>query len=367
MKSKYMIWALLGLLALAAAVSCGSAPPPEAAPTPPTPSSQDPDTLPPDQAALNALNEAAARAEAARKMVVDFDGPSLFPQDWQAADSLYSQAGQQKNTNTVRNARESTARYISSAEALEALRDKTLVQYHDNMEKELISARQEAVNAGAMKLVPDYLLEVDNITADAEAKYQQKDYYAAVEAAVEALDRYNAGKTWLEAYNAQMEIADRGFEIYDPRNFEIAEHTLYSAADDYLGGLLDEAQDKAVEALVRFNMALRTGWEFFAGDKRADAADERQLALDLKANVAVTQEFNAAHAEFTRADTAFQAGRFEEAAALYIDCYSQFEVIAELAREKQMAAEQALIRANQKMAESDETARAAEVILEGGF
>jgi hypothetical protein len=200
----------------------------------------------------------------------------------------------------------------------------------------------------------------------AEEQYQAKDYYTAKDTAEEALASYSFGKTWLDAYNVRAEIADRNFDVYDPMSVELADDVLFDAADNYLAKDYSGAGDKAEEALLRFNLALRAGWECYAAEMGAFAAAERQNALDLKANVAVRQEFNTAQAVYARADTAFQAERFEEAVTLYDDSLSQFEVITLVAKEKQLVAERALVRANEKIEESDETARAAEVVLEGG-
>ena len=367
MKIKYLWLVLLGMTALFFAASCKSAPPPsaqEAAPTAAEP--LDPDTLPPDQGALNALNDAAARAAAARKLVNDFEGPSFFPEDWKAADSLYAQAEQQKKTSTLRDTKESTARYNKAADAFEAMTGKTLAAAYEYGERELTAVRNAAVKAGAEELVPDYLLEADNVVLDAKQKYDSKDYYGAKDSALKAYSMYAAGNTGLEAYNVRMEIAGREFEQYDPVNVEIADETMYSAADDYVAGHYGPAKDKADEALLRYNLALKTAWEAYAAEKGANAATERQNALDLKANVAVRQDFNSAQAIYTQANTAFQAKKFDEAGKLYAECGPMFEKAAGAAREKRRIAEEDLRLANQKMEESDKAAKDAEIILEGG-
>ena len=428
MKSKSVWWVLLGLLLLFTAVACKSTPP-QAEPTPPQGAAQDNDSAPPDQAALNDLNDAASRALAARKFVMDFDGPALFPSDWQSADSLYTQAEQQKRNSTRRETRESIDRYNNAANAFEAMKDKTLAQYYSNKEKELTDARDAAVRAGVGDLAPDYLLDADNTVADAVARYQGRDYYAAKDTAEEALSKYtllaygadvyyvrvdvvdagaeelvpdlldkadNAGldaidkyiaknytgaknsaanaesmygnlKAGLAAYKVREEIANRDFEVYDPQNIELADDTLRSAADDYNAGNFSAAKDKADAALVRYNLALRTAWESYSAEKGADASTERQKALDAKANVAVRDDFNSAQAIYVRANSAFQAGDHEGAANLYLQCQSMFTDTARTALQKRQAADAALNRANQKLTESDETARNAEVILEGGM
>ena len=363
MKSKYVRWVLLSLLicllVMFTGVSCKSTPPVE------EPASAD--SAAPDQAAIDALNAAAARAAAARKLVNDFDGPTLFPSDWQAAESLYSQAEQQKKTSTTEEIKESTARYNKAADAFDAMRDKTLAGYYENKQNELIRARSAAVSAGAYEYVPEYLLEVDNLVAEAEKKYQAKDYYGANDDAKKALSMYEAGAAGLEAYRVREVIADRDFEKYDRNNVSYADDALMSAADDYVAGDFAAAKDKADEALLRYNLALKTAWQAYAGEKGAQVSAERQRALDAKANVAVREDFNSAQAVYTRANTAFQGQRFEEASLLYDECGPKFGAAARAAAEKRQAAETALRRAEVKMAEADQIAKDAEVILEGGI
>ena len=426
MKSKYLLWGFLVLLALFTAVSCKSTPP--ATPEEPVAETTDKDSAPPDKASLDALNAAAARAAAARKLVNDFDGSSLLPGDWQAADSLYSQAEQQKKTSTLKETQESTARYNKAADAFEAMSGKTIALYYEKKKAELVKARAAAVSVGAASLIPDYLLEVDNVVADAEKKYQAKDYYAAKDAAEKALSMYEAQKiagdaynkrgavavraeeltpeflsdadkvglnavdkylagdyrgakegaanalsmyqalgAGLDAYKVREEIANRGFERFDSRNVALADDTLRAAANDYTAKNFTAAKDKSDEALLRYNLALKTAWEGYAGERRTAASTERQRAMDAKANVAVRQDFNSAQAVLNQANTAYQGKKFEEAALSYDNSGSMFTKAAQAAREKQRIAEEALQRANQRMAESDEKARNAELILEGGI
>jgi len=380
MKSKYVWLILAGLVALFAVVSCKTTPPAETESTPtqeaatpapapaPTPAPAPAQNVPtsPTQADLDALNAAAARAAAARTLVSDFNGSTLFPQDWQSADSLYSQADQQKDNSTQSATQDSTARYNKAADALEALASKTLAQSYDTMEKQITDARDAAVNAGAGDLVPDMLLQADNTTADALAKYQAKDYYGARDAANSALSMYGILTDGIAAYNVRMEIANRGFETYDSDNIAAADDTLRSAADDYSAKNLPSAKAKVDKAAQSYKQSLQTCWHSFATEKGANAGAERQNALNLKANVAVKDDFNSAQTVYTNADTAFQANKFEDAANLYQQSQSMFAAVSQAASAKQQAAQDALQRANQKMTESDETARKAELILQGG-
>jgi hypothetical protein len=370
MKSKLFALLLIGFLVLFTSVSCASSPPPpEAAAstqetTPTTPSqSLIQQVTPQDQAALNA---AAARAEAARKLASDFDGASLFPQEWQSADSLYSEAERQRNAGTSAEARDSVVRYNNAADAFDALNQMIISYYYEKAERELIDAREAAIKTGAHVYTPDYLLEADGVVAEALAKYQAKDYYSAKDAFEDALLMYSILNTGLSAYKVREEIEAWGFGLYDLYGLNLADDSLYNAASDFQEKNYSSAKNKAETALFQYELALKTAWEAFAAEKAASASALRQKALDLKANVAVRQDFDAAEAIFSQANTDYRSQNFEESALLYIECESMYALAAETAREKQGEAEEALRRADQRVAESDENARNVELLVEGG-
>ncbi|MDR3145977.1 MAG: hypothetical protein LBU21_06845, partial [Treponema sp.] len=85
----------LAMLIFAVVISCKSTPPAEEPPPPPPPSAaaepsppaRDPNLEPPGADALASLEAAKARAEAARTLAQDFDGPLYAAQDWEAAES----------------------------------------------------------------------------------------------------------------------------------------------------------------------------------------------------------------------------------------------------------------------------------------
>jgi hypothetical protein len=361
---------LLGLLILAGGLSCKSAPPAEESAPPaeesPAPETGDPDKAPADQASLDALNAAAGRAAKARQLVIDSNGPAVFPSDWQSAEALYTQAESGKDTSTAKAVRESTARYNDAASALEALADKSIAQFARELEAEVIGIREAALKAGAETVAGEYLRSADNTALEAIAQYEAKDYYAARDSAYLARDMYGVLKTGTNAYTVRQEIIDRNFVEYDPHNIGVADEIALSGIADYEAGDIKAAQDKADEVLFRYNLALRTGKESFAADKGAVAADERQKALNLKANVAVRQDFDAATSIYNRAVNSYRGQNFDAAAALYEESRAMYEVIGLVAEEKRRIAEEALRSVEEKMTESDMAAKNAELILEGG-
>jgi hypothetical protein len=377
MKRIYTVFVLIGIAVSLSILSCKGSPAPVETPppavepsTPPQPPVQDPDLGPPDQAAIDALNAAKGQADISRQQAIDIEGPSYFPADWEAAEAQYLAAGEQSQKPTQGEVKQALAQYKAVADVYDALARKCLPLYAQARADEINQARTEAIDAGISDISPSRLAIADATVDQALRQYETgkeaSDYYAAARSAFLALDRYRALKTGAIAYTVRQEIETRGFITYDPRNFELAEESASRAISAYDSEDIDIAASNAEEALVRYNLVLNTGWESYAAERRAAADKERQAAIALKANVAVKNEFDTANGIYGRAGAALQGKRFSEAVDLYLQSESQFADICIIAAEKRRLAEEAIKTAEEKVIQSDETARDAEIILEGG-
>jgi hypothetical protein len=320
----------------------------------------------PDQASLDALSASIDRVNNARKLVQDFNGPAYFPQEFEAAESLYSTAVQNEKKSTLNEVRESTNRYVAAAEAFAALADKTLPRYAEEKEKEILSTRQAALDGGIRRYGPEYLRQADNKALEARASYEAKDYYPAGDSAEEALAMYRAINTGLKAYKTRITVMDRGFYDYDPQTMDQADQTGREALGDYNAGNISSSADKAEEALLKYTLVLKKGTALFAAENAAAAERARREALNQKANVAVRQDFDAANVIYQNAAAAYKKEQYDEATPLYMDAARRFEQLILVVAEKRQRAADALQEAELKMLESDGTARQAELIIEGG-
>jgi hypothetical protein len=228
------------------------------------------------------------------------------------------------------------------------------------------AAGEEVVSLNGMILVPELVFQADAVLLGGAQKYEAKNFDDAKNAAAEANAMYSLLRSGLVAYRIREEIVGLGFDAHDPADIARADGVLLKATVDFSTQNLRAAREGVDEATLIYGIALGKSWEAYAADKSLTAAGDRQIALDLKANVALRQEFNAAQALYNQADAAFRAEMYPDAARLYIESMSMFEVISDAAREKRQIAEEALINANQRMSASDEAARNAERILEGG-
>jgi hypothetical protein len=364
MKNRYQMAFLLFTPVLFFAFACKSTP----KETEPPPPAETPAPVSPEASAqpdLNALNQAIARAGEARKKALDFESPSYFPSDWEAVEDQYTAAGTLAR-NTADEVQRAAAQYNKAADTYEDLFRKTIPLFAQAREDEIVRARNELIATGLSNTFPDPLLEVDRIAVQALSQYEGEDYYAARDSAYAARDRYQALKTGADAYLKRKEIVDRDFIAYDPDNFNKADEIGLAAVNNYQSGNIEQARDEAEEAELRYNLVLKTGWSSYAAERGAAAGVERQKALDLKAHVAVKEEFDAASDIYNRAGASLRAEKYEDAAILYTQSEARFIVIGQTAAEKRREAEEALRAAEQKMLESDEAAKKAELILEGG-
>jgi hypothetical protein len=378
MKSKWIIFFLLTVGAVFLVISCKStassapaAAAPESAPTaepapapePPAPTPEPPAPELPTKAALDALDEAISRAESARKRAGDFGAASRFPGYWTGAEADYAAAGNRRDTPAE--VRETQAKYDALADRYDELFRKTIPLYAKDREEEVLAARDAAIAAGINDLYPQYLLDADTTALDAEAKYEAEDYYAADEGSLLALEQYRGLKPGTEAYKLRQEIVDRDFSGYDQDNFSRADELLLASFNHYGEKNAATARKEADEALSRYNVVLRAGWAGFAGKLQALAQSERQKALNEKANVAVRGDFSETEKVYNQGNTAYRAGKYQEACPLYENSAASYTILTRTAIEKRRTAETAIDKAEKKVMESEMVVQNAELILEG--
>jgi hypothetical protein len=372
-------------LVLAAVLSCQSSGPA------PTPVAQQAGTTPGfNQDLPEEYNAAMAKAAEARKRAVDFESSSYFPSEWDAAEAQYTQARQIPTDADVAN-HEAIARSSSSdiSEAISRYNavsgtDKAIAAlntaadtydsvfklavplYAQAREDEIMALRNSLVAAGARTYFPEPFSSADKTALTALDQYEADDYYAARDTAAQALKMYQILTSAYNAWLVRGEIEEREFESYDPDNFEHAGGILDDAMNAYKAENYASAQGNADEALLRYNLVLSAGWAAYAELRSSMAEAERQAALDIKANIAVRDLFSEADETYKTGEDAFGSKKYEEAAKQFINSEAMFILSSTSAAEKRHTAVEMMREANRRIEESDETARQAEIILEGG-
>ncbi|MDR0442422.1 MAG: hypothetical protein LBH44_03350 [Treponema sp.] len=355
MKKNIVFAFLLLAMLVFMGVSCKSAPSPEE--TPPefsgiTPVSQ------------NAANDAKARADEARKRAIDFECPAYFPTDWEVTDARYGAASILPKS-TAEEVQRAAALFNTVADEFDGLVKKTVQLYAQAREDELMAVRDELIYSGFTSIFPEYLEKADEIALTALDQYEAGDYYAARNSAVAAINEYKTLLVGARVNLIRQEVIDRGFNVYDPGNFDKADDIAVIALDKYEAGDKKAAEASAEEAGLRYSMILSNSWTNYAGDRRKTASSERERALSNKVNIAVRDIYRDAEAIFSQAEETLGEERYEDAAILFTEAEALFAVAGQETEDKRQRALGIIKMATDKIGESDGAALEAEKIIEG--
>jgi len=365
MKKRILLASFLPVLLILLVISCKSTPPAAEPEPPPVTQPLPPPPTGAGQAALNALQAAMDKATEARKRAMDFESPAYFPSDWNAAEQRYNAANNMHKL-TDAEAAAATIAFNSATVAYNDLFEKTIPLYAQAREDEIMAARNTLIATGLTGEYPEYLNFVDGTALKALELYEAKDYYGAKDTAAKALYEYESLIAAAGIYRTREEILERRFDSYDPGNFEKADEVALAAIYAAEAGNYGAAETYGEEAMLRYNLVLSNGWVAFASDRRNYAHNERQKALNLRANIAVRELFRDAEAQYTQAENALKAARYDTAASLYMDSEAKFVIASRDAEERRRRADQAIRQAEGRIEQSDNKARDAEIIIEGG-
>jgi tetratricopeptide (TPR) repeat protein len=283
------------------------------------------------------------RVEAARQRAVDFDSPSFFPSEWEELEERYEALKiiPRSDAAEVREAMEAVFNVL--AEDYDELFMKTVPFYALAMEEELISKRDELIATGFTRQFPEYLENADAIVMEALDQYEAEDYYTALATANRALEEYDILLRGSRVFLKRQEIMDRDFLKYDVRDdFSRADEIAEDAIAEFDAGNRQAAIARAEEALNLYERVLAHGWATFAVEKRIETEEERQRALDARANVASRDFFREAETLFNTAQRSFVSENFTEAGHQYIEAEAMFIMARQDTLERRQRAEAAM-------------------------
>ena len=315
-----------------------------------------------NQALLDELNAAIARAEQAHARAVDFESPAYFPGEWEAAEELFSQAGLVPRSGDA-DIRRAIDAYNTAADSFDSVFMLTIPLYAQAREDEIMALRTPLVAVGARDTFPGYFSPADSTAILAYEQYEEEDYYPARDSAGKALLMYRTLDTGFGAWRNMSEINERDFRLYDLDQYEKADEMLDVAVNGYESGNLPDALENAEEARLRFSLVLSTAWAGYAELRSMLAEGEYQAALDMKTNIAARDYFMMADSDRVAAQALLESERYEEAAKLFINAEAMYVIASMTALEKRRHASETLREANRKIEESEMTARRAESII----
>jgi hypothetical protein len=346
------------------------APPPQPAERQP---SQEVETIPhvitgpePNQFLLDELANAIARAEEARKRATDFLNDSYFPNEWEEADALHSEA-KSLPVDTEGDIHKAVAAFNATADVFDSVFKLAIPLYAQAREDEIMEYRNRLVSWGIKDSFPEVLLSADETALLAFSQYEAENYYAARDTAANALQLYIVMEKALRAWLVRQEIREREFEGYAPDDFDSADGALVLAVEAYENREYSLAFENASIALEKYETVLHIGWIGYTEKQYMIADAEREAAIEIKANVAARDLFVQADLKYKSAlDIFYKTSNFKKAAKEFIETQARFILATVTASEKRSLAIAAIKEAEEKIEDSDITGRQAEILIEGG-
>jgi hypothetical protein len=162
-----------------------------------------------------------------------------------------------------------------------------------------------------------------------------------------------------QAKTLQKRIDDYGLSTYDADDYAAGTKALAAGQDTY-GKDNASAKQSLQAAITAFNAVLTRGVPLVLADAQAKTDASKKAADDLKASVAVKDDYAAAAATYQKALQEKDAGDLENASKDFADAKSAFDAVAVTAGQKKDAATQALAAAQQGVTDSQQKAAEAE-------
>ncbi|MDR2701976.1 MAG: hypothetical protein LBB72_06075 [Spirochaetaceae bacterium] len=354
LKIQYLI--LIGLIFPFIAVSCK---------TTPGGTSGGGLSAPVDDDSMIAIARARTAAEETRSEVEYVDGSTYCPDEWELAENRYSAARKYDTPITRGDALTQVEEWKALKVDYENIYNQALPQCAAEQQRLLAAARENAVNTGADKLVPERFAQADDVAESSREKFKKDDFISSIREGREACDRYKVLQTIAAAHNQQAEADKYDFFSSDPDSYKLAADAGNRAVDLYDENRLPEAQEEAEDALNRFLQVVQNGWGYKVEEKSSYARKWRAASLDVKADVASKPEFDAAEQVYNRARAVQTSENYIRAAELFDESGKLFIIAHDDAVEKQERADAALREAERRLTESKSKAQAAEDLIGG--
>ena len=296
--------AIITILVIFFAPSCKSTPPQAESPPPPVaaePPPPDPNTLPPEQDALDRLEAAKARAQEARDGSLAVQAQVFFPDEWNAAEAS-NEAGKSADIDTLGQVNAAIAQFTTAAEGWDALTEQSGPLFAEAME-----AARAALEAAVARAQQSRKAAEDN----RGPTYFPNDWKAA------------------EALRTQGESAAKG----TPEEVNAAAALYVSAADGYddIAGrsaarFAQEQKDEAQKALTAAQTALTAA--------TARAEKSRAAAMEVDGQTYFANDWKSAEGKLQGARSAKKAtvDEIKAATTLFTGAADAYDSIAGKAR-----------------------------------
>jgi hypothetical protein len=366
-----LVAAIVAVLAMSCATKPKVAPQEPVQPEPTVQPAPQPTTPSVSQEELDAL---LAKAQGLKKQAFDRGLADVLPDDYAAANAALAGG---KEAYDAKDGPAAKDKLTTAVRLFTDLNEKGLVELASIRKKNADDMRKSAVAAGAESAAADRLAPGDDALAAAAAAADAKDYEAAIAAYERARALYELAYKRSVAKGLRERIETSNYAAWDQGNYAKAEER-YAAEEALFASLGDQGQvaspatdpkplsqgiDALDEAVLRYNLVIQKGREGGA-TARKDKADAIKLqSEEIKAQVAVKVEYDAALALYKDAQLAMAAGEYEDAASKFDEAASAFEKAYALAADKRAKAEAAMRAAEEAAAESLRKAQDADSVV----
>lgn len=166
-----------------------------------------------------------------------------------------------------------------------------------------------------------------------------------------------------QANNLRQTIDQYSLSDYDAADYASGVQSLDDGEKAY-GGDNASAKQSFEAAISSFDAVLAAGWPQRISSVQSQTESSKKTADDLKASVAVADEYSKANAVYQRALQEKAAGDMEKASTDFEQAGPMFDAVAATAKQKRDAALQSLQAARQDMGTSEQKAADADKTLQ---
>jgi hypothetical protein len=316
MKMKPTIAAFSTIAALAFAISCAT--PPKAvqaqAPNPAAPAPKQAAATPVEQAkpAVPAPDDLRSKAADLRKRAFDLGLNGILPEDYAAAEKAFADG----NAVYGKDNAASAASYTDAASRFQDVIARGMPLLAEKEKKHASDLRSTAVGKRAGELFPELFAYAEAEFAKPSEAEAAGDFGAAIDGFRASSKNYEVLYKLCDANTARDSIVTRDLAKWDPSNWTLAE-TRFKASQDLFKQDSSAADTSVDEAILRYGIATQTALEYYSSDRRKSSIAEMDRATGIKSEVAVKDEYAAALALYTRAESSRAAKDYDSSAALY--------------------------------------------------
>ena len=165
-----------------------------------------------------------------------------------------------------------------------------------------------------------------------------------------------------QAKDLKQKVDALGLGDYDPQDYTAANKDFQDGQDAY--GKDNAASKKSLDSAIKgYNAVLDTGGGQYLAKRQSDAEASKKAADDLKASVAVKDDYAAANDLYKKALEEKTAKDIENAGKDFASAKDGFDAVAKTAQEKKDAAQQAMQDAQTGQSTSQQKADESEKAL----